>query len=64
MALKGFAKVIRGPPEIIKKEITFNLLEDVPLLYIHICSFFFMKSKVKLSKSEIAEQNQDLSDQI
>ena len=62
MVLKSFDRVIQGPPDNIKKAVTFNLLEDIllySLTYIHINNFSFI-----LSKSRIAIQNKDLSEQI
>ena len=52
-------------PDNIKKEIAFNLLEDLPLYKKYIlvfAHFLLLKTKFRLSKSEIAKQNQDLSE--
>ena len=61
--LESFAKVRRSSPDNIKKEVAFNLLEDLLTLDIRVRTFFLLKTKFRLSKSEIAKQNQDLSEQ-
>ena len=63
--LESFATVRRSSPDNIKKEIAFNLLEDLPLYKKYIlvfAHFLLLKTKFRLSKSEIAKQNQDLSE--
>ena len=63
MVLENFAKVRRSSPDNIKKEIAFNLLEDLLTLYIRVRTFCYVKDKFRFSKSEIAKQNEDLSEQ-
>ena len=63
--LESFATVRRCSPDNIKKEIAFNLLEDLPLYKKYIlvfAHFLLLKTKFRLSKSEVAKQNQYLSE--
>ena len=50
MVLQSFAKVRRSSPDNIKKEIAFNLLEDLLRLYIRVRTFSFVKDKVQAFK--------------
>ena len=50
MMLESFAKVRRSSPDNIKKEIAFNLLEDLLTLYIRVHTFSFVKDKVQTLK--------------
>ena len=46
--LESFVKVRRSSPDNIKKEIAFNLLEDLLILYIRVRTFSFAKDKVQV----------------
>ena len=48
--LESFAKVRRSSLDNIKKEIVFNLLEDLLTLYIHVHTFSYVKDKVQAFK--------------
>ena len=50
MVLESFPKVRRSSPDNIKKEIAFNLLEDLPTLYIRLRTFSYVKDKVQVFK--------------
>ena len=50
MVLESFAKVRRSSPDNIKKEIAFNLLEDLLTLYIRVRTFSYVKDKVQAFK--------------
>ena len=50
MMLERFAKVRRSSPDNIKKEIAFNLLEDLLTLYIRVRTFSYVKDKVQAFK--------------
>ena len=50
IVLEGFAKVTRTSPDNIKKEIAFNLLEELLTLYIRVRTFSFVKDKVQAFK--------------
>ena len=63
MVLESFAKVRRSSLDNIKKEIAFNFLEDLLTPYMRVHTFLMLKTKFRLSKSETAKQNQDLSGQ-
>ena len=47
---ESFAKVRRSSPDNIKKEVAFNLLEDLLTLYIRVRSISFVKDKVQAFK--------------
>ena len=51
MVLESFAKVRRSSPDNIKKEIAFNLLEDLLTLHILVRTFSFVKDKVQAFKT-------------
>ena len=46
-----------------QNETAFNLLEELLTLYIRVRTFLLLMTKFRLSKSEIAKQIQDLSEQ-
>ena len=48
--LQSFAKVRRSSPDNIKKEIVFNLLEDLLTLYICVRKFSYVKDNVQAFK--------------
>ena len=50
MVLESFAKVRQSYPDNIKKDIVFNLLEDLLTLYICVRTFSFVKDKVQAFK--------------
>ena len=50
MVLQSFAKVRQSSPDNLKKEIVFNLLEDLLTLYIRVRTFSFFKDKVQAFK--------------
>ena len=51
MVLERFAKVRRSSPDNIKKEIAFNLLEDLLTLYIRVRTFSFVNTSQKMKFS-------------
>ena len=50
MVLENLAKVRRSSPDIFKKEIAFNLLEDLLALYIRVRTFSYVKDKFQALK--------------
>ena len=50
MVLESFAKVRQSSPDNIKREIAFNLLEDLLTLYIRVRTFSYVKDKVQAFK--------------
>ena len=63
VVLESFAKVRRSSPDNIKKEIAFNLLEDLLTLYIRVRTFSFVKDKGQAFKIRNSKQNQHLLEQ-
>ena len=50
MVLENFAKVRQNSPDNIKKEIAFNLLEDLLTMYISVHTFSYVNDKVQALK--------------